>query len=207
MKTPTVPEPSDVLRWIEPLRLLLWEALEHGIAVAKMHFGDDPVAGSLGAHLVRYHAKDFLTKHGVPCESIANDGVGFRWGGHYWRVLKSDDGELPVPGRSERKRALYCQQQLLLFAIASDEADLSEPEVFFVVLWDVRPNSFSDLSLEVVCPKAGGATRDSVEAFWSEPLSHAAHDIRAEAAEGDVDDVPMGVLEVEKPSGDDDVGK
>ena len=179
MTTPTippVPNAETTATAIEPLRSLMWQALEYGIQVAKLHFGENNlVDGSLGSHIVRYHARQFPRSHDISCEAVPLSGVAFRWAGYYIRVLKADEGALPAPGRSERKQHFYCQTQLSLFSVEAGEAEL-DPEINLVVLWDVTRGSFNNLTLMLACPRAGGITRDSVEAYWYRPLEHPTQD-------------------------------
>jgi hypothetical protein len=198
METPIIPDAETTLQAINPLRQVLWEALEHGIGVAKLHFGPDKFVGaSLGSHIARYHAKQFLMSRGTTCEHVALDGIAFRWHGYYIRVLKSDDGALPIPGASERKQNFYCQKQLLLFQLADGEAEL-DPEINLVVLWDVNRGSFTGLKLTVVCPKAGRETRESVEAYWERELLHPAAAAQVETA----DDAPDDLIITDLPNQD-----
>lgn len=203
VETPIIPDAETTLRAIDPLRQQLWEALENGIQAAKLHFAPEEFVGaSLGSHIARYHAKQFLISRGIPCEHVALDGIAFKWHGYYIRVLKSDDGALPIPGTSERKQNFYCQKQLF-FHFGDGEAEL-DPKVNLVVLWDVNRGSFTDLKLTVVCPKAGGATRDSVEAYWEQELPHPAVTSQAQARDDQSDDLDIKDLPQQGTGSDDD---
>jgi hypothetical protein len=122
----------------------------------------------LSPSLVRYHVlKDLGEKGTLPLaadlQGLANNGLIFSTRGANVRVLKSDEGDLPVPGQSFARRAFYQQLPLGL-----DESD-GEPSLNLVLLWDAdRDYELIDLSL--ACPKTGALTRASVEAHWNHPL-------------------------------------
>ena len=181
---------------LDAIRGLLWESLEHGIAVAKEHFGEGQlVDGALGSHVARFHARRFLVGRGLQCESMPLNGIAFRWASYSVRVLKADgDGELPAPGRSGRKQRFYCQDQHT-FDFDQGEVELGS-EVNLVVLWDVTRGSFNGLSLSLACPKAGGRTKASVEAHWYVAFPHpsvalAVATLSGNGSEPDLDIAPL----------------
>ena len=203
MNSPTPPDSDEALAALDPIRPILWEALEHGIATARAHFTQGPVNGSLGSHIARFHAREHLVANGVECEHLALNGIGLKYGGYYIRVLKADDGELPVAGSSVRRQRFYCQlpQQQELFAVEAGDVEI-EPEVNLVVLWDVVRGSFNGLSLALACPKAGGTTKASVEAHWYREFQHPAFD--GHASGDDFDDLDIGDLGEEGTNNDPD---
>ena len=133
-----------------------------------------------------------MIAHGIQCETLALNGIAFKRGSYYVRVLKADDGALPVPGRSERKQSFYCQAQLSLFSVEADEPAL-DPEINLIVLWDVTHGSFNNLTLMLACPKAGDLTRDSVEAYWYRPLPHPTQDGVTQQAQQDNQSIDLDI--------------
>ena len=138
-----------------------------------------------------------------------NRGIGFRWASGVckgaWRVLKADEGDVPIPGPSERKQKFYSQAQLVFPFMAGEEEVGESPEVNFIVLWDVPPGSYSNLALVLVCPKAGGTTRDSVEIYWGQTLPHPADEMPTPSGGEEAEDLDIKLLDEGKTGeGNDD---
>lgn len=154
------------------------ESIEAGTQTAREFFEEKgwEVDRVLAPHIVRSVVKRVLeaTGHGVEemePESLASNGLLYHCGRYRIRVLKAQDGVLPAPGPSERRQDFFnqrpSQQRILGWAAASGE---EEPRiVHLVVCWDVdREHELAELYLAL--PKAGSATKTSVEPEWSVPL-------------------------------------
>lgn len=167
-----VPSPDRVVLDLWPLLHVIRESLRTACRRAAEYpkaagIGESPDVW-LSPSLVRYHVlKDLEGSGSLPLradlQGLANNGLIFSTRETNVRVLKSDEGDLPVPGQSIARRAFY--QQLPLGFVEED----AESPLNLVLLWDAdRDYELIDLSL--ACPKAGALTRASVEAHWNHPL-------------------------------------
>jgi hypothetical protein len=134
---------------------------------------------------------------GLARKPLANNGLCLRYKSYEIRVLKSDDGDVPVPGPSQKRQDFY-QQRFPNWAEAVDEHE--HDPLNLLVIWDVtRQYVFRGLSL--VCPKDGDITRDSVEKYWEKTIPLSASTPRpaesrpaetaADSAAADVEDLPL----------------
>jgi len=194
MNQPNIPGPDDTLISLRPLIPHVFHALEAGVEAARTFFDEsqhkpDPY---LFPCLVRYHAKLQLQSREQAAEydldSLANNGLFLAFGGHSIRILKSDDGKLPVPGWSRIKQEFYSQQ--LSFAFMTGESKPSDARLNLVILWDLDP-LWNLEKLTLVCPKAGGLTRESVEVYWEVQLPHPALLETAEVPLVETEDLPI----------------
>jgi hypothetical protein len=158
----------------------------------------NPVDPFLAPALVRYYAMQFIDEkqaevEGLTRKPLANNGLCVRYNSREIRVLKSDDGDVPVPGPSQKRQDFYQQS----FPNWDEVAGEDEPDLLnLLVIWDVtRRYVFRGLTL--VCPKAGELTRDSVEIYWEKDIPLPTSTRRpaesrpaAESAD-DVDDLPL----------------
>ena len=119
------------------------------------------------SHLVRLHVKSGLVGYGFDCRDIPNTGIFFTYGRYPIRILKADEGELPVPGHSRKRQDFYGQARSLELFPRRTQQQTDGPNL--VYLWDVNADYFVD-SLKLICPKAGGGTRGSVETHWEDIL-------------------------------------
>jgi hypothetical protein len=172
-----------ILVEIGPIVALLTSALEYATAEATSFFAGltlreaesrDPY---LFAHLVRFHAGEFLIArgHDSPIDKhwLANSGVAFQVSWVDVRVLKSSFRGLPAPGPSMTKRRFYRQWVAPSLWDVDDENKRTPTLVNIVVTWDV--DSRGHLSqLVAYCPSDGLNSPDSVHWYWSEPLIHPA---------------------------------
>jgi hypothetical protein len=166
-----VPDASEVLKDLDPLRPVLFRVFEAALLEAREFFDErnarkDPY---LFPHLVRYSVKQYLASRGleaVECEmeELANSGLSLVYEGYHLRILKSIGGKLPPPGYSLAKQAFWAQQ--MPFPFAAPVA--ITPVLNLLILWDVTPQ-YDLAGLWVACPKSG-VTASSVEAYWCVPI-------------------------------------
>ena len=170
-----IPTSTAVLAEIPELVPVLYKALESGTHAMRSFFEDDKAKPDafLAPALVRYYAKKFLSSNGVEeteldVEDIANNGLSLMHNSYHLRILKSDNGQLPPPGDSERKQKFYSQQMTLGVRPSGVATTLN-----LVVLWDFDA-AYNLRQLWLSCPKAGGIGKASVEEHWSVALPHPA---------------------------------
>lgn len=182
--TSTVPEPQTVLEEYTPLLQLIVSALQSGTTHAQSYadWQDEKVDRALAAALVRKGAKRFLLANAqdvqneedeqpleYEAEYLSNLGLAMNAGTVRIRVLRSDNGNMPVPGHSKRRQKFYAQQSLLPFDPADLEAtDELAPSILNLVLHWTTDSEYHLDKVFLGCPKAGGLTRASVEAHWDE---------------------------------------
>jgi hypothetical protein len=157
---------------------ILTDALNVGVGQANGFFADERQLPDTYLHpaLVRWYAKRYLNDAGTSVsddmdaefsrDELANNGLLVSYRDVQIRVLKSDDGELPVPGRSRVKQAFYNQQLAFRF---TPDGETSTFRLNLVLLWDVDHN-FNLSSLVLVMPGSGGLTRASVDEYWRTTL-------------------------------------
>jgi hypothetical protein len=179
MISPNIPGPEETLAQLAPLIPPLYRSIEASVQEARNFFDDrgEDIDPFLFPCLVRYHAKLLLEEAGQAADyeldDLANNGLYLRFGGYQIRILKSDNGKLPVPGTSKPKQEFYSQQ--LEFDFMNSGPENSQRSLLnLVVLWEV--SGLRNLEkLILVCPKAGSTTRDSVEQHWEIQIPHPAH--------------------------------
>ena len=119
------------------------------------------------SHLVRLHVKFGLGGLSFDCRDIPNTGIFFTYDKYPIRILKADEGELPVPGQSRKRQDFYGQAHSLELFPRETQRQTDGPNLIY--LWDVNEDYFVD-SLKLTCPKAGGETRGSVETHWTDVI-------------------------------------
>ena len=201
MNTPPPSDPQEILESLTSLIPHLYHSLEAAIQAARSFFDErnekpDPY---LFPCLVRYHAKLLLREREQAADyefdDLANNGLYLVFGEYPIRVLKSDDGRLPVPGNSKAKQEFYNQQ--LSFTFMPGSVTLPMSRMNLVVLWDT--DSLWNLErLTLVCPKAGGVTRESVETHWEIQIPHPALLETAMVPTNAAGDLPMSLKSTAK---------
>lgn len=187
-----VPEPTKVIRDLSSLIPKVYRAVEVGVAKAKEYFDShnkEQVDPYLGPSIMRWHTINTLRKSGeeasedneICLNNVPNNGIYLDNGRYHIRVLKSNNGRLPVPGHSNRRQQYYQQMQLF----SSD----NDGDINLIILWDVDKNySLSVLSL--ACPKSGGVTQESVAAYWHckipDAILYGEYDIEADIKDEDI---------------------
>jgi hypothetical protein len=183
-----VPTFDEVVTELWPVLPLIHEVVARSIRQATTFFRRRKAAVDPVLHpcLVRYHEKinfrlagqDVVEDDAEAGASgtfeqhvLSNNGVGLSVGRFDLRILKADDGRVPVAGHSKRKQAFYGQQ--LSMRIVADDLVIPEPTVNLLVLWTL--NGKSQLGeLLLACTKTSGATRQSLELHWDpEPIPDA----------------------------------
>jgi hypothetical protein len=181
-------DPDAVLVRLKPLTLILYRAVEAGIAESLDFFSsrEQPIDACLQPNLVRWKAKQVLDEAGhlatleddnvVPLASlqfarlpIANNGLQLSYANLLLRVLKADGGGVPLAGASKARQRFYHQLSLL-----GDAVDVLK----LLVLWDVDGAGLNG-ELLLVCPKRGAETKDSLEVHWMVPIPHPAEGLGA----------------------------
>lgn len=191
---PFEPKFEDVYGETVALLIRTHEVMEKVIPQAKEFFveEDRSVDIYLFNDLVRYYAKEMLQDSGFTVEddveeiaeyrfkALVNNGLSGEFNGHLFRILKADYGSVPMPV-SRKKKEFYNQcQQLTLPLGALDIEPSREVRHNILILWEVN-NQYNFLRLRLVCPKAVGDKRESLEVYFNEPLPHAAEMIRIKA--------------------------
>jgi hypothetical protein len=170
----TDPSQADVvLEETFPAARLAHAAVEVGIQRTVRFFekDDKPVDPYLAPALVRYYAMQHIDEkkykvEGLTRKPLANNGLCVRYKSYEIRVLKSDEGDVPVPGPSRKRQDFYQQR----FPAWAEVAGEDEPDpLALLILWDVT-RKYVLRGLTLVCPKDGDITRDSVEIYWEKPI-------------------------------------
>ena len=205
MKSTDLSQADVVLKKVFPAARLIHEAVEVGIQETVGFFeesDDKPVDPYLGPALVRYYAMQYIDEKEGRVEDLtrtplANNGLCLRYKSYEIRVLKSDDGDVPVPGPSQKRQNFYQQRFPDWTEIAGE--DESDP-LALLILWDVTRN-YVLRGLTLVCPKDSDITRDSVEIYWEKTIPLAASTPRstesrptqttADSTLDDVEDLPL----------------
>lgn len=204
MELEQIPPPERVVVELLPVLKAVYSAVESGIFRTIEYFQGEaaPIDASLAPNLVRYYAKRYLDDENTPFidaeierHELSNNGLLVTFGPHQIRVLKSDNGRVPVPGASLTKRDFY-QQPLPL--IAMTDADAPSPPLKLLALWDAATTTYAFLGLSLALPMSGGPDRASVECHWQQTITeeliaaptanvtvHVSDDVEAE------DDLPI----------------
>ena len=172
-----VPDPQTVLRELSLLLPVVYSALHHGIFKTKEFFDQQQkeeqkiVNRFLAPNLVRYYTIQALEQKGqvvasdtdsLDLKTVPNNGICFSYEKYDIRILKSYNGDLPVPGHSKSRQEFYHQLSLNLNVNDKDE---DAGRVNLLILWEVNPLYNLEI-LSMACPKAGGETKESVIAHW-----------------------------------------
>jgi hypothetical protein len=170
---------------LQPLPSKIHGFLQEAVPIALQHFeewapkkqnGDPTLDPHLFPHLVRWHVCRLLRQaeydatltevpendHAPSIRTMAMSGVEILYRGRKLKFWKSRKGGIPLPGRSESRKA-FLQENRILFKANTEE--------FFnahnlVLLWDV--DGTGDVSLELVCPMPSDYERDDVD-DWKYP--------------------------------------
>ncbi|HEX5283117.1 MAG TPA: hypothetical protein VFW30_03275 [Bryocella sp.] len=127
-------------------------------------------------HYVRYLVKEHLSARNFVAEdfqleNLAYSGLSIFLHRFHVKIFKSVGGDVPAPGASKPRRSFYAQQQSLLFAAIAEDSDedSDQSSLNLIILWDF--DSARRLArFWLVCPKAGGRTKDSVEVYWQQEV-------------------------------------
>ncbi len=199
-----IPSGQEALADLSGAIATIWSALDSAILETKEFFEERgaPIDRSLAPNLIRYVVKRRLNAQGQIAEdeesldyemqTLPNNGLCMEYGRYQLRILKADNGELPIPGQSKKRQAFWNQAQLDLYD--NEQPAQAVPSVNLIVLWDADSNYNFD-SVSLICPKTGGMTRDSVSNYWSvpvpNPIMQLASAIASEVEEDDIVITPL----------------
>ncbi len=164
--------PEFVMNELAQLFPVVYASLSYGTFQAKDYFDnqsyeeDKKIDSYLAPHLVRHHAlhqlkregQDAYADNGISFNDIPFSGIHINFGRYQVKVLKSNKGDLPIPGHSKARMAYYDNQFF-------DWGDNDPSTVKLLLLWNVD-SSYSLSVLSLAFPKSGGISRDSVSAHW-----------------------------------------
>lgn len=185
----THPTPQFVVQNYRSVLRRVVDALRKGTLHARWYFDemDEEIDKALAPALVRKGAKRELILSGTAVqdeddaalatngevEFLSNLGLAVTAEGIRFRVLRSDEGTVPVPGPSRARQAFYKQQAyfpgwaaLMAEAMASIPAIPSE--VTNCVLHWETDDEYNLTNVYLALPLAGETTRESVVLLWNE---------------------------------------
>ena len=188
--------PEQVLQKIEPLTTVLYEMFPAAAQLSLPYFQsrEREINRALIVCMLRYEVKQQLLcaefqvedddlydpqPADLSVEHLANNGLACTYNGVNIKILKSDDGRLPVPGLSKRRQAFYAQQLEFIGEgfgpSGSTEAGSEQTSTCLnvVILWSFDP-SYTVIDLRLAAPKSGNISRASVEEYWNVPIEHSA---------------------------------
>lgn len=195
---PYTPTFEEIFPKVRRLLIRTHQALEEAIPKSKEFFETEnrDIDRYLFPNLVRYYMKHFLEKVGYSVENdedeesnveyqfqrLVNNGLSGIFNGFRFRILKAaENGELPIPGLSERKQ-LYYNQQLYLPFYRPNELVGQHIRPNLIILWEIDSNT-DFLQQRLACPKSGGKTKDSVQAYFNEPIPHGVELVKGKVSE------------------------
>jgi hypothetical protein len=201
------PSFMDIFPKVKPLLIMINQSLEDAIPNAKEFFETQSksIDRYLFPNLVRFYVKSHLETAGLSIqmdeeeepeasyqfERLVNNGLSGTYNGFRFRILKADKGELPIPYSEVKKR--YYNQQLPLLLDMPPDSEVVRPNL--VILWEVN-TKYDFHQLRLACPKSGDKTRDSVEAYFNEPIPHAAELVKAKKSKAAEEDVDFNIKEI-----------
>jgi len=201
------PSFEDIFPKVKPLIIMVNQYLEGAIPRAKEFFETQgkSIDRYLFPHLVRFYVKIQLETAGFSIqmdeeeepeasyefERLVNNGLSGSYNGFRFRILKADKGELPIPFSGAKKR--YYNQQLALLLDLPPDSELVRPNL--IILWEVN-TKYDFHQLRLACPKSGDKTRDSVEAYFNEPVPHAAELLKAQESRLAEEDLDLDIKEI-----------
>lgn len=196
---PERPTAQHVVQTHRPVLRRIVQALREGTTHARWYFDemDEEIDKALAPALVRKGAKRYLKATGteevhdedaeqvmpegavsaVPpagqAEFLSNLGLAVSAEGIRFRVLRSDDGAVPVPGPSKARQAFYSQQayfpewnEMLAEALGATEPPPSD--VTNCVLHWETDEEYNLRQVYLALPLTGAKTRESVTLQWNE---------------------------------------
>jgi hypothetical protein len=165
----TLPGPDDVFHELAGLGATLWRILEITADHARQYYDSQglDVEPCLFANLTRYQALIRLKAEGYELGELINNGIQVEYREYSIKVLKSDDGGLPVPGPSHTKQCFY--QQVLPFKGNVDVILPPDQHRNLIVCWDVD-NDYMISRLTLYSPQSGDES--TARARWSRAIPH-----------------------------------
>lgn len=195
-----LPSAQDVVLSNRAVLRRIVEALRKGTAHARWYFDemDEEIDKALAPGLVRKGAKRELIATGTAVENeedvtqhsaggalviatpptgnaefLSNLGLAVLADGIRFRVLRSDDGMVPVPGISKARQAFYSQQAYfpgwaaLVAEVVGSLPVIPSNVTNCVVHWDTD-DEYNLTRVYLALPLTGNTTRDSVATLWNE---------------------------------------
>lgn len=164
--------PESVMAELAFLIRLIYTALDTSVSKAREYFAKQEyedqrnVDKYLAPNMIRWETLSQLKRagqnareeeeNGISMSDLPNNGIHIDFKNYSIKVLKSQNGDLPVPGYSQSRRNFYDQPNLY-------DGDFSS--INLLLLWNIdKPYSLGLLSL--ACPKSGEETRESVSHHW-----------------------------------------
>lgn len=203
--TPTY---EEIFPKVTPLLITVNQAIEDAIPRAKGFFEtqNKNIDRYLFPHLVRFFLKGQLETNDLSVkmeeeeepiteylfESLTNNGLIISYNGFRLKILKADNGKLPVPYSDAKSK--YYNQQLPLISDFPNNSKTICPNL--IILWEINSN-YDFYQLRLACPKSGNKTRESVQAYFNEPVPHAAELIKPKKQEVIEEDIKIVKKEVD----------
>ena len=195
------PTAEETLERHRQLLCRLIEAVREGTIHAQEYsdWQDEEMDRTLAPSLVRKGAKRMLAKRNTEGLEIREDEYTTEYqsnlgilvvasNGDRFRVLKSDQDSIPVPGDSLSRQAFY-QQQMSLFPAANGD-DSSERVFNFVLHW-TADEEYNLNRVHLACPRAGAKTRDSVDVYFDDIVWRRKHIVSGQQTEAEVEDLDL----------------
>ncbi len=176
-----IPTPDQVVSVHRPLLRVIVEALRQGTIHAQAYadWMDEAHDRALAPALVRKAARRYFIGQGQAVEDeeldyetefLSNLGLSITAAGVQIRVLRSATGDqLPVPGQSQRRQDFYQQYGLFDHLVSVAFPDPATVPVRLILHWSTDAE-YNLSRVYLACPRAGGVTRDSVQAHWDWPI-------------------------------------
>jgi hypothetical protein len=193
------PSPQHVVQTYRSVLRRIVEALRKGTAHARWYADemDEEIDRALAPALVRKGAKRHLIETGTAvvneeedapphdgpalpalppdgqAEFLSNLGLAVCADGIRFRVLRSDDGTVPVPGPSKARQAFYKQQayfpgwHALVAEVLGSIPAIPSGVTNCVLHWDTD-EEYNLTRVYLALPLGGDTTRDSVQLLWNE---------------------------------------
>ena len=188
-----LPTPQQIVDTYRPVLCRIVEALRRGTRHARWYFDywDESLDPALAPALVRKEAKRRLIDTETPAvdaedeaangtaapngqaEFLSNLGLAVLADGVKFRILRSDDGMIPVPGPSRARQAFYSQEayfpgwHALVAEAIGHVPVIPSPYTNCVLHWDTD-DEYNLVRVYLALPLAGNTTRESVELLWNE---------------------------------------
>lgn len=211
MASLNVPSPEEVQKEIKSVFPIIHTALEQGTLQAREFFEREDTTKQidryLAPNLVRWWAKKYLQKAGYQIsedqtdysfQPLANNGLSMKVGRYRLRILKSDDGDAPVPGDSVSRQNFY--QQISIVLTTEDGIEIQDEVTNLLVLWDTD-FMYNLNGLSLAYPKCGGNTKASVQLHWHVPIMHPAFSFTVDASAEPVqetDNLPLTLKKIDQ---------
>ena len=188
MSLPYVASKEQALRELFPLTSTLYEVFpEAADEIVIPHFAvrGRPIDQGLATHMLRYEVRCSLDEVGIsvfedsddslgdmPSEfdmqPLPNSGIEGIFAGWRFKLLRSRTGEVPPPGRSDRRKRFYSQQLGLRGFDKLEELQV-RPNV--VVLWDFDV-TYRRIDIRVAIPQEATGEYGAVRCYYNVQVPH-----------------------------------